>query len=113
MNQPVNNGKKGGFSAPKVLGGVIDNLVHSLGIAKSYHGWMVVTKWPEIVGQQIAKEAEAIRFDDGVLYVAVPDAAWRQNLAMDVEKILNKIQSYPFGRVVTQVRLVQGKKGQL
>lgn len=97
--------------APKPIAGVIEKVVKSLGISKSYHGWLVVTKWPEIVGEQITRVAKAVRFDDGVLYVAVPDPSWRQNLAMETESILRKIRSYPYGRVVTQLRFIQGKKG--
>ena len=110
-NQPSRQGYSKARKAPKPIAGVIEKVVKSLGISKSYHGWLVVSKWPEIVGEQIAKVAKAVRFDDGVLFVAVPDAVWRQNLAMETEAILQKIQSYPFGRAVNQLRFVQGEKG--
>ena len=110
-NQPSKRPQNKARKAPKPIAGVIEKVVKSLGIAKSYHGWLVVTKWPEIVGEQIAKAARAFRFDDGVLFIAVPDAVWRQNLAMETDTILQKIRSYPFGRVVTQLRFVQGEKG--
>ena len=97
--------------APKPIAGVIEKVVQSLGISKSYHGWLVVSNWPDIVGEQIARAARAVRFDDGTLYVAVPDAAWRQNLVMETESILRKIRSYPYGRAVRQLRFVQGEKG--
>jgi predicted nucleic acid-binding Zn ribbon protein len=82
-----------------------------LGLSKSYHGWQVVAQWSEKVGEQIAKRAKAIRFEDGVLYVSVEDASWRQNLAMEIDNILTAIHKYPFGRVVTHVRLTGIERG--
>ena len=110
-NRPLRRYNSKAHKAPKPIGGVIEKVVKSLGISKSYHGWLVVSKWSDIVGDQIARVAKAVRFDDGTLYVAVPDAAWRQNLAMETEVILHKIRSYPFGRSVHQLRFVQGEKG--
>ncbi|MFQ6007873.1 MAG: DUF721 domain-containing protein [Candidatus Zixiibacteriota bacterium] len=110
-SQPVQKTRHKARKTPKPIAGAVEKLVKSLGISRSYHGWVVVSKWPQIVGEQVAKVARAFRFDDGVLYVAVPDAAWRQNLAMETDTILHKIRSYPFGRVVTQLRFVHAEKG--
>ncbi|MEW5994400.1 MAG: DUF721 domain-containing protein [Candidatus Zixiibacteriota bacterium] len=109
-NRPPDKGKARG-KAPKPIAGAIENAVKSLGISKSYHGWLVVTQWPEIVGERIAGRTRAFRFDDGTLYVAAPDAAWRQELAMQTDELMQKIHSYPYGRVVKQLRFVQGEKG--
>ncbi len=86
-------------------------MIGSLGLSKSYNGWLVVTRWPEIVGDQIAKRAKAARFDDGVLFVVVEDAAWRQNLSMEIDNIMAAIRKYPFGKVVKQVRLIGSERG--
>ena len=110
-NRPFRRTHNKAHKTPKPIAGVIEKVVQSLGISKSYHGWLVVSNWPDIVGKQIARAATAVRFDDGTLYVAVPDAAWRQNLAMETESILRKIRSYPYGRAVRQLRFVQGEKG--
>ena len=71
---------------------------------------MMVSKWPKIVGEHYSRRSRAFRFADGVLYVAVEDAAWRQQMAMDTEKILKIIHAYPNGRVVKSLRLVRGEK---
>jgi predicted nucleic acid-binding Zn ribbon protein len=86
-------------------------VIGSLGLGKSYNGWLVVTRWPEIVGEQVAKRARAVRFDDGVLFVVVEDAAWRQNLSMQTEDFLAAIHQYPFGNVVRQIRLIGTERG--
>ena len=93
------------------LSGVIDAVIGSLGLTRKYHGWQVVKNWPEIVGRQIAKVATATRFEDTTLYVAVADDAWRQELVMQTESIIEKIRQYPYGQAVKQLRFVRGEKG--
>ena len=97
--------------SPRPIGGAIESVIGSLGLGKSYNGWLVVTRWPEIVGEQIAKRAKATRFDDGVLFVVVEDAAWRQNLSMQTDDIMAAIRKYPFGKVVRQIRLIGTERG--
>ncbi len=96
---------------PKPVSGAIDAAIHSLGLGPTYNGWMVVQKWPELVGEQIARRANAFRYADGILYVAVVDAAWRQNLAMELEQIIRHIRSYSYGRVIKEIRLVASERG--
>jgi len=36
--------------------------------------------WPVVCGAAVAEKTRALRFVDGVLLVAVPDAAWRNQL---------------------------------
>jgi predicted nucleic acid-binding Zn ribbon protein len=86
-------------------------VIRSLGLGNSLGGWTIVVRWPEIIGEQYAKHARAIRFDDGVLYVAIPDDGWRQHMAMDQDTILKRIQTFPGGRVVKKLRLVRDEKG--
>jgi len=93
------------------MSGIVDSVVGSLGLTQNYYGWLVVSQWPEIVGEHYARKSQALRFADGVLFIAVPDASWRQMMAMDTDKILSIIRSYPYGSVIRELRLVWGKKG--
>ena len=102
--------RKRSTKAPQPISGQIEKVLGKLGLRQSFRGWQVVTHWPEIVGEQIAAKSQAVRFSEGVLYVAVEDAAWRQELAMQVDGILKIIHERPFGRAVTQIRLTKGDK---
>ncbi len=93
------------------ISGVIPNLIGSLGLTDGYNGWTVVLKWPEIFADIDRAGAHAARYDDGVLFVAVADASLRQNLAMELEQMLRKIRSYPYGGSVKQIRFVRSEKG--
>ncbi len=100
-----------GNRRPEAISSVLTGVLRSLGLTEQYNGWLVVERWPEIVGDAIARVSQALRFEDGVLYVAVNDAAWRQELAMKQEALLEKIKSLPYGRAIDQIRLVRGEKG--
>ena len=86
-------------------------VISSLGLSNNYNGWLVVTRFEDIVGPAIASKARAVGYEDGCLFVAVQDAAWRQELAMRHDELLGKIHSRSFGRSVKQIRLVHGTKG--
>jgi hypothetical protein len=96
---------------PVPVAGIVDRLIGSLGLAQRYYGWLIVSQWPELVGEYYADRSRAFRFDNGELYVAVEDPAWRQQMAMDTEKILEIIHARPHGRVIKKLRLVRGEKG--
>ena len=90
---------------------IVEKMIRSFGISRSYYGWKAVMLWPEVVGETIARIAKAVRFEDGILYVSVPDAVWRQELTMQIESILSKIQSMPHGHVVKKIHLYGNEKG--
>lgn len=98
-------------SRPAPVSGIVERLMQSLGLSRRYHGWQVVSEWDRIVGEHYARNSRAFRFEDGTLYVAVENDGWRQQMALDSEKIMALIHERPFGRVVKNLRLVRGEKG--
>jgi hypothetical protein len=50
-----------------------------------------VIAWPLACGAKIAARTEALGFADGVLTVAVPDEAWRQQLQSFVGQYLSAL----------------------
>lgn len=96
---------KNRLKSAKPISGILKKIISSFGLTRNYNGWMVVSNWDEIVGKEIAEHTRATKFDEGCLYVAVDDAAWRQQLSMSLESILTKIQSLPYGGSVKKIRL--------
>lgn len=111
VTRDYQNSPHTGLKGPKPIGSIIDKVVRSLGMSRDYYGWVILSQWDEIVGDDIARQARAVRFEDGTLVVAVPDAAWRQNLSMETEMILKKIHSVSHGQVIKKLRLIHGEKG--
>jgi predicted nucleic acid-binding Zn ribbon protein len=93
------------------LGSVIESVIDSVGLTQRYNGAQVIDRWTEIVGDQIAARAKAVKFDNGTLYVVVEDSSWRQNLSMELEQILAQIRKYPFGQAVKEIRLLANQRG--
>ena len=94
-----------GRSQPLKLSPVIDSVIGNLGLKKRYSGWQIVNQWPQIVGEEIASAAKAQRFEDGILFVKVKNAAWRQELSMQTDSLLDAIHQTPYGKFVKQIRL--------
>jgi len=105
------NVKKTASTEPQKISGVLNDLLGRLNIARKYKGWSIVSDWPKIVGESIAAQAEAVKFDEGVLFVAVRNDAWRQELSLQKETILKKIKGLPYGSAIKQIRLIRGRKG--
>ena len=93
---------------PTHLGNLIERVIGSLGLGERFHGWRIVSRWPEIVGPEIARHARAVRFADGILTVVVEKDVWRQELEMQLESILEKIRLTPGGKAVGKIVLRSG-----
>jgi len=92
--------------APVRVGSLLDGILSRYGLSYALGGWKIVVDWPEIVGERIAAKARAVRYEDDTLLVSVPDAAWRQELLMDTDRILQKIHEIPGGKAVKKIRFV-------
>ena len=90
---------------PLPISPVIDKVIRGLGFTKRYHGWQVVTKWPEIVGENIAAASKAERYDDGILFVKVKSDTWRMEIHMKIDAIMSEIKKLPYGKSIKEIRL--------
>jgi predicted nucleic acid-binding Zn ribbon protein len=78
--------------------------VVDLGIAPTLAMYDVVTTWPEVVGEQIARVSVAERMENGILFVSVTSAPWRAELTMKRKSIIDKINARAGGMVVKEIR---------
>ena len=54
----------------------------------------VVEAWPELVGERIARQAQAVAVrDDGVLVVRVRSAPWAQELSLMTPQVIARINA--------------------
>lgn len=110
VDKPRRTRQSGFSNRPRPIGGVLVRALGSLGLRRRFDGWLAVDNWAQLVGETIAQKTEAVRYEDGVLYVAVPDDSWRHQLSMQLETILKELQSRPYGRAVERIHLQKGKK---
>lgn len=99
------------FATPQPIDGVFQGVVKKLGVENRYDGWLMVERWPAIVGGTIAGVSRAVRFDKGAIIVEVPDSSWRHHLSLQSEQILGAIHNQPHGNAVTQIRFIAHQKG--
>lgn len=85
------------------LGQIVEQLLMSLGLGSTYHGWKAVHDWPVLVGPDIARSARAESFRDGAIIVVVEKDAWRQELELQKEQILAAIHRRPGGKAVKKI----------
>jgi len=78
---------------PVRAGNLITDSLKQLGFAERLHKQSAVTSWPQIAGELIARESEAVGVDGDTLVVRVHQAAWRQQLCFLKNDLLAKIES--------------------
>lgn len=92
-------GRRGSSSTH--IGVALQELVNGLGIRQSLRQYDVITSWPAVVGEQVARVTEAYRMEKGVIYVRVASAPWRGELALRRKEIIEKINRL-FGESIVQ-----------
>ena len=78
-------------SQPKLIGGVIDSAIRELGIGKRLKDFELLEKWPQIVGEQIAKVTTPQRMENGKLFIHVSKSPWRNELVFLKRALIQKI----------------------
>tara|TARA_B100000242_G_C42884474_1_gene410398 strand:- start:341 stop:616 length:276 start_codon:yes stop_codon:yes gene_type:complete len=65
-----------------------------------------ISIWPNVVGKNISKISKATSVDKGVLFVKVESATWKQELHMQKNEIINKINEKIGSKTIKEIRLV-------
>lgn len=88
----------------QTLGDVLKGLVEDLGISERIGEYDAVLQWDAIVGEHIAKVAQAERISQGVLVVRVKTSTWRQELNMRKTEMIGRLNSALGGDVIKDIR---------
>lgn len=89
---------------PEPLAQALDAFIHQLGITKKMKQFSILTSWPDIVGEQIARVTEAERIENGILFVKTATAPWRNELSMRRLELLEKINAAAGATIVKEIR---------
>jgi predicted nucleic acid-binding Zn ribbon protein len=77
---------------PQPLGPLLEQVLSENGYLTICKEYGIVQKWPSIVTERLAAASRCERIENGILYVRVASAPWRQEAVYLKEKILLKIQ---------------------
>lgn len=104
MSREQRGRRKGARKQPVPLGAALLEFASKLGIDGTLAQYSVLTSWPEVVGEQIAKVAVPQRIEGGTLYVSVSTAPWRAELSMRRHEILEKVNRHAGNPVIREIR---------
>lgn len=90
-------------STPQKMDQIMDAVLSSRGYLNICRESQVREKWREIVGERIAQVSECQGVENGVLYVRIPSAAWRQEVSFLRERILMAIRTQTQCETVTDI----------
>ena len=90
----------------KHLKKAIEEAIDSAGIKSALNQEAAVVLWGSIVGETVSSVTKAERVESGVLIVKVETAVWRQELHMQKEEIINKINKKIGTRAIREIRFI-------
>jgi predicted nucleic acid-binding Zn ribbon protein len=86
------------------IGVALEELVRRLGMTKTLSQYDVLTSWQDIVGEQIARVTVPERIHNGILFITVATASWREELSMRRKEILERINKAAGKNSVKEIR---------
>lgn len=91
------------WKTPENLGSILDTVLSERGYKTICKEYEVVSRWNEIVGERISKVTECSRIENGILYVKVPAASWRQEMSFMKHHILSQIKKETSCLTITDI----------
>jgi predicted nucleic acid-binding Zn ribbon protein len=98
---------------PRPVSEGIERVLRHLGAPSADVLTTIVTRWPEIVGEQIAGRAVPVTVHDGRLTIRVEDPAWASQLRWLEQEVVDRIGALVGRDVVNaiEVRVGEAKPG--
>lgn len=75
------------------IGSLLEQILAGKGLDKKLRQYRAWSVWDEVVGPQIAQNAQPLRIRESTLEVRVANAAWMQQLQLLKPKILKELNS--------------------
>jgi hypothetical protein len=76
---------------PKHIGRVLEEVLAESGYLTVCREYGIQHKWADIVGKEFSRHSSCERIENGIVYVKISTAPWRQEAAYLKENILNRI----------------------
>ena len=88
------------------LKNVLKKTIENSGFKNAILQENAVSVWSDVVGKNISKISKATSVDKGVLFIKVESATWKQELYMQKNEIINKINKKIGSKAIKEIRLV-------
>ena len=87
------------------LEAALHNAIVQQGLDRGIREQRLFIQWEEIVGTAIARHSKPVRLRNGLLWVQVTEAAWRQELSLMRIELVAKINTAVGSDLVKEIRL--------
>jgi hypothetical protein len=77
---------------PEKIGVIVESVLSNRGYLTPCRELGVVRAWPSLVGETLAAKTECTRVENGILYVRVASAPWRQEISFMKKRLISKIK---------------------
>ena len=91
-------------AAPVTVAAALQDVMRQLGLTTKLNEYAAMTRWREIVGEQIARVAVPQRVENGILFVHVDSGPWRAELAARRLDLQRKVNEAIGANVVKEIR---------
>lgn len=91
---------------PERLGDQIEKMIADRGWQADVAAGSVMSRWPDIVGEQVAGHSEPVAYEDGVLTVRTDSTAWATQLRLLTSTILGRLAEDVGPETVVELRVV-------
>lgn len=93
------------------VGEVLPKVLAKFDLEKVVAGQKAVEAWPGVVGEQIARHARAVGFEQGKLLVVVDNPGWMTQLKYLKPKLIAKLAGLARKGVVSDIRFMLSREG--
>lgn len=91
---------------PELLGDQIERMIADRGWQSDVAAGSVMSRWPDLVGEQVAAHSEPVAYEDGVLTVRADSTAWTTQLRLLTSTILARLAEDVGPDTVSELRIV-------
>lgn len=91
---------------PELLGDQIERMIADRGWRTDVAAGSVMSRWPDLVGSQVAEHSAPVSFEDGVLTVRADSTAWATQLRLLTSSILGRLAEEVGPETVVELRVV-------
>ena len=79
--------------------------IHRLGpsFERDYITHTTISHWADIMGEMVARRVRAVAVKDKKLFLYAPDAVWKNEMRMSAPEIVQRVNNYAGGRMVTEI----------
>jgi predicted nucleic acid-binding Zn ribbon protein len=97
------------MAQPEVAASILERLAGRMGIANRLESEKAVVLWERAVGENIARRARAMDIRSGILFVAVDNSVWLQELSLMKEVVIERVNSLVGRDVVEDIVFKVGR----